>query len=219
MDDPSSSCDPRRVVEQGYDRVAADYARLEGAQKWPRTRWLRGLLDRLEPGSSILDLGCGSGDPADIEIAKEHRITGVDISQAQIDLAHRNVPGGRFLHGDLGSVEFPPSSFDAVVSFYTLEHLPRREHAAILRRICRWLKPGGWLLLSTEAADIEGITAEWLGVPMFMSSFDADTVRRLVGEAGFEVVETAIEAQVEQSHEVSYLWVLAVRSSLEHGQW
>jgi ubiquinone/menaquinone biosynthesis C-methylase UbiE len=218
MDGMSGFSDPKRVVEQGYNRVAHDYARLEGAEEWPRMRWLRNLLSRLEPGSSVLDLGCGSGDPADIEIARQHRITGVDISLAQIDLARQNVPAGHFLHGDLGSVEFPPSSFDAVVSFYTLEHLPRQEHAAILRRVCRWLKPGGWLLLSTEAAGIEGITAEWLGVPMFMSSFDADTVRRLVGEAGFELVETAIEAQVEQSHDVSYLWVLAVRSPREHGE-
>jgi ubiquinone/menaquinone biosynthesis C-methylase UbiE len=212
MDSMSGFSGPKRVVEQGYDRVAHDYARLEGAEAWPRMRWLRSLLNRLGPGSSVLDLGCGSGDPADIEIARQHTITGVDISQAQIDLARRNVPAGRFLHGDFGSVEFPPSSFDAVVSFYALEHIPRAEHAAILRGICRWLKPGGWLLLSTEAADVEGVTAEWLGVPMFMSSFDADTVRRLVGEAGFEVVETAIEAQVEQSREVSYLWLLAVRS-------
>jgi len=206
------SCDAKRVVEQGYDRVAHDYARLEGAAEWPRLRWLRKLLDRLAPGSSILDLGCGSGDPADIEIARQHQVTGVDISQTQIDLARQNVPAGHFLHGDLASIEFPTASFDAVVSFYTLEHIPRQEHSSVLQRIYRWLKPGSWLLLSMEAADVEGVMAEWLGVPMFMSSFDADTVRRLVGEVGFEVVETAIEAQVEQSREVSYLGLLAVRS-------
>lgn len=105
-------------------------------------RWLGKLLSRLEPGSSVLDLGCGSGEPADVEIAKEHQVTGVDISQTQIDLAQRNVPTGHFLHGDAGSVEFPPGSFDAAVSFYTLEHIPRAEHEAVLRRICKWLRPG-----------------------------------------------------------------------------
>ena len=108
------------MVEAGYDRVAHDYARLEGETKWPRMRWLRKLLNQLPPGSSVLDLGCGSGDPADIEVAKEHKITGVDISQTQINLAQQNVPTGDFLHGDAGSVEFPPASFDAVISFYTL---------------------------------------------------------------------------------------------------
>ena len=69
--------DPKAMVEAGYDRVAHDYARLEGETKWPRMRWLRKLLNQLPPGSSVLDLGCGSGDPADIEVAKEHKITGV----------------------------------------------------------------------------------------------------------------------------------------------
>jgi ubiquinone/menaquinone biosynthesis C-methylase UbiE len=209
MNSESGFCGPKRVVEQGYNRVAHEYAHLEGATEWPRMRWLRKLLSRLNPGSSVLDLGCGSGDPADIEIAKQYPITGVDISQAQIDLARQNVPAGHFLHGDVGSVEFPSTSFDAVVSFYTLEHIPRQEHATILWRIYQWLRPGGWLLLSMEAADVEGWMGEWLGVPMFMSCFDPETVKRLVSAAGFELVETAIEAQVEQSHDVPYLWLLA----------
>ena len=99
MSTAPGSYDPKRVVETGYDLVADEYARLEGADQWPRMRWLQKLLDHIEPGSSVLDLGCGSGDPADVEISKQHTVTGVDISQAQVDLARQNVPGGAFLHG------------------------------------------------------------------------------------------------------------------------
>ncbi len=205
----AKTTDPKRVVERGYDQVAYEYARLEGRVEWPRMRWLSRMLGRLGPGSSVLDLGCGSGDPADIEIAQKHKVTGVDISQAQIDLALRNVPAGRFIHGDAGSVEFPADSFDAVVSFYTLEHIPRDEHETILRRIHDWLRPGGFLLISTEAGEAEGVIAQWLGAPMYFSCFDPETVKQLVCRAGFEIVETAIETQVEQSTEIPYLWVLA----------
>jgi ubiquinone/menaquinone biosynthesis C-methylase UbiE len=209
MNNASGSNDPKRVVERGYDKVAHDYARLEGGTEWPRMRWLKKLLNGLEPGSSILDLGCGSGDPADIEIAKEHKVTGVDISQTQINLARQNVPAGHFIHGDAGSVEFPAASFDAVISFYTLEHIPREEHETILRRIHQWLLPSGLLLISMEAGDYEGFFGEWLGVPMFMSCFDPETMKRLINEAGFELLETAIETQVEQDHAVPYHWLLA----------
>jgi len=75
MNRVSAARDPKRIVEQGYDRIAHDYARLEGEAPWPRLRWLGKVLDRLEPGSSVLDLGCGSGDPAGIEVAKQHHIT------------------------------------------------------------------------------------------------------------------------------------------------
>jgi ubiquinone/menaquinone biosynthesis C-methylase UbiE len=209
MNNGTNSNDPKRVVERGYDQVAQDYARLEGETEWPRMRWLRKLLNRLEPGSSVLDLGCGSGDPADIEISKEHKVTGVDISQAQINLARQNVPTGHFTHGDAGSVEFQEAHFDAVVSFYTLEHVPRREHETILQRIYQWLRDGGFLLVSIEAGDFDDVMGEWLGVPMFISCFDPETMKQLVTESGFEILETAIETQVEQSNDVPYLWLLA----------
>jgi len=211
MNSTSGSNDPKRVVERGYDRVAHEYARLEGESEWPRMQWLRKLLNRLEPGSSVLDLGCGSGDPADVEISKEHKVTGIDISQTQINLARQNVPTGHFLQGDAGSVEFPPTSFDAVVSFYTLEHIPREEHKTVLRCIYKWLRAGGLLLISIEAGDFDDVMGEWLGVPMFISCFDPETMRRMVNEAGFELFETAIETQVEQGNDVPYLWLLARR--------
>ena len=210
--------DPRKIVEEGYDRVAEAYSRLEGKDEWPRMKWLGKVLARLEPGSSVLDLGCGSGDPADIEIARSHRVTGVDISNVQLELARQNVPEGRFIHGDLGSLDFPDGSFDAVVSFYTLEHIPRELHGEILKRIHDSLRPGGLLLFSCEVGNMENVTGQWLGVPMFFSLFDPETIQELVRDAGFESVETDVESQLEQNHEVPYLWILARRRkvSKEH---
>lgn len=208
MKSTSNLTDHKRVVEQGYDRVAHKYARLEGPTEWPRMRWLKKLLNRLKPGSSVLDLGCGSGKPADVEVSKKHQITGVDISQKQIDQAQQNVPNGNFLHGDAGSVAFPPGSFDAVVSFYTLEHIPRKEHKTVLKRICDWLKVGGLLLISIEAGDYDDVIGEWLGVPMFISCYDPDLMKQMITEAGFERLETAIEYQLEGDNEIPFLWVL-----------
>ncbi len=205
----SDKLNPKQVVAQGCDQVADAYAELEHAATWPRMRWLDKLLAVLPSCASVLDLGCSSGDPADIALARQHQVTGVDISEAQIIKARQNVPSGTFLHADLGSISFSPGSFDAVVSFYTLEHLPREEHAAIFDRIATWLKPGGYLLLGTEAAGSAGSIGIWLGVPMFFSSYDSATVQHLIGEAGMVIQETAIERQREQGHEIAYLWLLA----------
>jgi cyclopropane fatty-acyl-phospholipid synthase-like methyltransferase len=212
MNAEAGNQDPKRMVERGYDRVADEYARLEGEVEWPRMQWLKKVLDRLEPGSHLLDLGCGSGDPADIEISKQHKVTGVDISQTQIKLARVNVPGGTFIRGDVGSADFPPASFDAVVSFYTLEHIPRAEHKTILQRINTWLRTGGFLLISIEAGEFDDVTGEWLGVPMFISCFDPETMVQMVIDAGFELLETAVETQVEGGNPIPFLWVLAVKN-------
>ena len=209
MSRDTGPADAKRLVEEGYDHVALLYGRLEGDAEWPRMRWLQKVLTRLVPASYVLDLGCGSGVPADVEIAKAHHLTGVDISRVQIGLARQNVPLGTFLHGDANSVAFDQGTFDAVVSFYTLEHIPRREHAESLRRIHGWLRYGGLLLISLEAGDFDDVVGEWLGAPMFFSCYDPETMTRMVTEAGFEVLEWAIESQVEQGGDVPFLWILA----------
>lgn len=199
--------DIKKIVERGYDKVAHEYAKLEGEQTWPRMKWLKRLLNQLEPGASVLDLGCGSGDPADMEIAKLQKVTGVDISETQIKLARENVPGGLFIHADAGSVDFPAGSFDAVVSFYTLEHIPREEHQTVLQRINDWLRKDGFVLLSLEAGEYDDEMGEWLGVPMFISCYDPETMKQMLIEAGFELLESAIETQLENDNEVPFLWL------------
>ena len=57
----------------------------------------------------------------------------VDISPRQIALARVNVPGAEFIEGDAASLDFGEDSFDAVVSFYMLEHIPRAETLACCR--------------------------------------------------------------------------------------
>jgi hypothetical protein len=95
------------------------------------------------------------------------------------------------------------------MSFYTLEHTPRDEHRSILQSVWDSLRSPGYLLICLEASDMQDRTAEWLGVPMYFSAFGPEKTISLVQEAGFEIVETAVENQVEQSHEIPYLWVLA----------
>jgi ubiquinone/menaquinone biosynthesis C-methylase UbiE len=77
----------KRIVEEGYDRVALRYAQLEGEETWPRMRWATRVLAELADGASVLDLGCGGGVPVGPEVVKRHRFTGVDISAAQVELA------------------------------------------------------------------------------------------------------------------------------------
>ena len=207
--DKKESTSTKKMVEKSYDTAVSAYAQLEGEASWPRLRWLQKVLDSLKQNSHLLDLGCGSGDPAGIKIAKQHRITGVDISKEQIKLAQQNVPTGTFIHSDLGSIEFAEGTFDAVVCFYTLEHIPRKEHQTILNQIHQWLKPGGYLLFSIEAGDYDDQQGEWLGVPMFISTYPPEIMREMVVKAGFEIVETAVENQIENETTIPYLWLLA----------
>ena len=204
----------RRVVEAGYDAVAFEYAALERpGHEWPRLRLLRETLERVQPASTVLDLGCGNGVPGLFEIARSHEAIGLELSKRQADLASANVPNARVIHGDALEIDFTPESFQAVVAMYLFDHLPRERHAELLARIGRWLAPNGLLLFSIEPEEEPSNVREWLGTPMFFSHFDASTTLRIVEEAGFEILKAHRETQLEGSHNVEFLWVFAERAA------
>jgi SAM-dependent methyltransferase len=212
MADPQTP-DPKALVARGYDRIALRYAawKVEGN---PAMRFVRELDALLPDGCDILELGCGRGVPVTRELAKRHRLTGVDISAAQVELARHHVPEASFVHADYTELDVAPGSFDAVVAILTLTHVPRDEHAGLLAQIAEWLREGGRLLCSLGAGDTPAaIEADWLGAPMYFSHYDADTNRRLVRDAGFELLRDELVTMHEEGHgEATFLWVLAQKA-------
>jgi SAM-dependent methyltransferase len=203
--------DPKRIVADGYDQIAERYADWS-AQSFddPRHRYTDLVLDRLPAGAAVLELGCGAGLPTTARLAERFAVTGVDLSARQIELARRNVPRAAFVQADMAKLDLPPASFDAVVAFYAITHVPRDEHRALLASISRWLRPGG-LLVATMGARSSPDTVErdWLGAPMFFSHFGARANERLVREAGLRPVSARIESTDEEGVPVLFLWVVA----------
>ena len=86
-------------------------------------------------------------------------------------------------------VDFPPSSFVAVVAFYTIFHLPREEHPELLRRVHRWLEPGGCLLATLTWRDHGSCTEDDLfSTKMYWSGYALEHYERLLAVLGFEVL-------------------------------
>lgn len=150
--------DAAEVVRAGYDAIAGRYALYAATgDSHPRHAWLDLLLDRLEVNRRVLELGCGPGVPTAARLVEAgHHVVGVDISDAQISLARRLVPVGRFIRGDLLDFDAGPASYDAVVALYSLIHVPRRRYPELLARVRQWLSPKGWLLASFGTADSPG---------------------------------------------------------------
>jgi SAM-dependent methyltransferase len=206
--------EPSEIVRAGYDEAAARYRALEhDSARWPRAEWIGELTKSLRPGAAILDLGCATGIPVAAELAGRYRVTGVDISPEHIQQAGRNVPDAEFVCSDALTVTFPAGHFDAIISLYTFDHIPRDEHRGLLERLRHWLRPDGLLLLSIEDHDEPGTVAEWLGVDMFFSMFGADATRQLVREAGFDIEKTALGTQTEGETDIAYTWILARKPS------
>jgi SAM-dependent methyltransferase len=193
---------PKDVVGRGYDALSYRYRGDADALEHYAT-WLAQLQERVPPGGAVLDVGSGGGVPLARDLAAAgYAVTGVDLSAVQVERARRLVPTARFLHADAGKVSFPASSFDAVVSLYALIHMPLDEQPRLLRRIGRWLRPGGWLLATTGHHAWTGSEDNWLGgeAPMWWSQADAATYRAWIEQAGLSVVTEDLVPEGDGAH-------------------
>jgi ubiquinone/menaquinone biosynthesis C-methylase UbiE len=179
--------DYKKLVRDGYDRCATDYAaaRSDGASR------LDPLLSRLDPGSKVLDLGCGCGDPIAKALAVDHHVTGVDFSSEQIRRARELVPAATFIEGDALALRLPASTFDAIVAFYMIFHLPKAEQLELLRSIWMWLKPGGYFLGTLSLSNEEPYTEDFFGVEMFWTNYSLEEYLHVFQELGFELLEAS----------------------------
>lgn len=203
--------DPKEIVARGYDAIALRYAEWAGQIDSPALAWLRDLDARLRGGADVLELGCGRGVPGTRELARRHRVTGVDISAAQIELARHHVPEASFVHADALDLEIAPGSLDAVVALYLFGHVPADEQRELIGRIAVWLRDGALLLATFGAGDPgEEVDDDWLGAPMFFASLGGDAYLPLLRELGLDVLREEVVTQHEPGHgDVAFHWVLA----------
>lgn len=202
---------PKEIVARGYDAIALRYAEWAGQVESPALEWLRDLDARLPDGSDVLELGCGRGVPGTRELARRHRVTGVDISAVQIELARHHVPEASFVHADAAELDVAAGSLDAVVALYFFGHVPADEQRDLISRIAVWLDEGG-LLLATFSAGEAGwdLDPDWLGAPMFFASLGGNSYIPLLRESGLEPLRDEILVQHEPGHgDVAFHWVLA----------
>ena len=97
----------------------------------------------------VLDIACAGGRGVTIlaEIANE--VIGADLDSKAIQHAHAtygSIRNTTFCVNDITHLAFHSSSFDVVTCFETLEHV---HSESCLRELCRVLKPGGFMILST----------------------------------------------------------------------
>ena len=180
--------DFKKTVKDGYNTIANRYL-AERTRDSQDVRLLDELMERLPGNAKVLDAGCGAGIPIS-EILSEHfQVTGVDFSEAQVELAKKNVPTAEFLCEDMTKMDFPDETFNGITSYYAIIHIPREEHQALLANFHRMLKPGGLALLCLGAEHlIDDIDENYLGTRMYWSHYDADTYLNMLRDCGFEIL-------------------------------
>ncbi len=186
MKQADSGRDYRALVARSYDAVSGEFNATRVTESGSE---LTPLLEVLAAGSRVLDLGCGTGAPiARGLLAAGHRVVGVEMSARQIAMARVQTPDARLVRADMSRVAFRAGSFDAVVSFYAIFHLPLSEHGPLFARIAQWLRPGGYFLATLSPEHEEGYTEDYFGQEMYWSNLGMPEYRELLAAAEFEIV-------------------------------
>ena len=179
--------DPAQDVIGLYERHADVWAELRRPGLGPEREWFGRFTERLGAGASVLDVGCGHGDPlARALLAEGFDVTGIDGAAALIEQARRKLPQGRWLVGDMRELALG-RTFDGLLAWFSLFHLPAEDQPGVIRRLGEHAHPGSVLLMATgpERGEVVG---EFAGEPLYHASLAPADYRTALGAAGFEVV-------------------------------
>ena len=146
-----------RILDLGwrYDLMTwfCDVFLLRGKLRQLRRRTID--LARIQPGDTVLDVGCGTGTLAlnvQQRAGTAGHVWGIDpgpqqIARARSKAARRKLPVA-FRIGVIEQLDFPDETFDVVLSTIMLHHLPGDLKRQGLAEIVRVLKPGGRLVIA-----------------------------------------------------------------------
>ncbi len=187
-------------VKAGYNLAAKNYS-TEFRDRFKNEKHLAKLVEVLQPGAQILDIGCGAGKPIDSYlISKGMKVQGIDISEAQIELAKSFVPQASYEVRDMSELQVGEYQVNAVISFYAIFHTPRENHADLLKKFRSFLKPGGYLLITMGASDWEGKEDNFCGSEMYWSHYGAQKNQELIKNAGFEIIFSEVDYAGGEKH-------------------
>lgn len=134
-------------LSEGWDDAAERFMAVRSAIGAGLVRsWAR---EHLPPGSTIVDVGCGSGMPiAEGLIDDSFAVSGIDASPTLTAAFHARFPDAPVATEAAQDSRFFDRYFDAVISIGLLFLLSEDQQRAVIARVAQALNPGGRFLFS-----------------------------------------------------------------------
>ena len=171
-----------------YNRIAAQWDLARTCFYGREEQYLEMLLAELQAGACVLDLGCGSGRPmAEWLLSRGYQVTGVDQSEALLELARTRFPEAEWIHCPLEELALD-RRFDAAILWDSLFHIERHHHGRVLASLYQCLRPGGRLMLTVGGSAHPAFTDTMFGETFFYDSHPPEEVRTILTGIGFEVL-------------------------------
>ena len=154
--------------------------------------WLDRFLALLPGGGSILDLGCGAGEPiAGYFLQRGFAVTGLDFSQPLLDLAQQRYPDAEWICGDMRTLQLE-RRFDGIIGWNSFFHLTRDQQRDLLPKLAAHLAPGGVLMLTVgpDDGEVDGKVGDEV---VYHASLAPAEYREILAGLGLDIGDFVIE--------------------------
>lgn len=173
-----------------YRRHAAAWSAARAASFVER-HWIERFSALVSPGESVLDIGCGPGEPISRFLTEAgHPVVGVDASPEMIDRFRANLPGGEAHVVDMRTLSLG-RQFGGIVAWDSFFHLTPADQRAMFSVFGAHSQPGAPLLF-TSGPDAGESMGDLEGEPLYHASLAPDEYRSLLRSHGFDVVDHVV---------------------------
>ncbi|CAN7330185.1 class I SAM-dependent methyltransferase [Agrobacterium tumefaciens] len=170
-----------------YTEHGADFDKERG-RSLAEKPWLDRFTSLLPGGGSILDIGCGSGEPiAGYFISNGYDVTGIDASLPLIELCRNRFPENLWVVADMRELALG-RRFDGLIAWHSFFHLKPEDQRLMFGIFRRHANDGAVLMFTAGPAHGEAI-GTFQGKPLYHASLARDDYESLLAAHGFRLLD------------------------------
>lgn len=189
-------------VREIYEKCA-DWFDAHRSKRLMERKYLDLIIQALPVKGTVLDLGCGSGEPiAKYFIEQGFVLTGIDSSQRMIQLCQHRFPHATFHCADMRTLALR-QQFDAILAWDSFFHLTHQEQRHMFFVFQNHIKPKG-LLLFTSGTSHGEVFGEMESHALYHASLAPEEYQKLLQQHHFKVIHHQVEDPSCGNHTV---WV------------
>lgn len=189
-----NSIDKRNSVKKDYDLIAEQYFE-EFGTIIEDIDLINKFESYLEKGSSVIDLGGGTGKLTNYFKKKRYKAICYDFSEKMIQNAEKNYPYIEFILDDIINIKkhFSEKTIDGIIAMYSLFHIPKENINQLFKDINSVLKDNGLFCFSLQLGSGE----EYVDEPylkengknvLYMNYLTKNEIYNLLNESNFDII-------------------------------
>ncbi len=176
----------KEKVYECYDKIVDwfDDARTKTLMEF---EYLNLIVNSIPAGSSVLDLGCGAGEPiAQFFIDKGFKVTGIDGSKKMIELCKKRFPNEQWIVSDMRDINLN-QQFEIVLAWHSFFHLDHDSQRKMFKIFSEHTKLDGVLAFTSGEKEDE-IWSDNGGQQLYHASLSTNEYKKLLDENSFKVL-------------------------------